>query len=160
MIADLKQTPNGTIARFERHWEHSVQDVWSFLTENEKLAKWFSELQVEELREGGVIRFNMPDGTFLALQILELVPYAVLEYTWAEDQVRFELYPEPNGCRLLLIETIHHITSHTPKDLAGWHVCLNVIEALLDGHTLESREDEWKAWYEKYQKHVDHFLKI
>ncbi|KOY14312.1 SRPBCC family protein [Paenibacillus xylanivorans] len=160
MIADLKQTPTGNMARFERHWKYSVEEVWSYLTENEKLAKWFTELQVEELREGGSIKFNMPDGTFLVLQILDFVPYSVLEYTWAEDRVRFELYPESDGCRLLLIETIHAITSHTPKDLAGWHVCLNVIEALLDGRTLESRESEWKIWYEKYQKHVDRFLKI
>jgi uncharacterized protein YndB with AHSA1/START domain len=160
MIADLKQTPTGNTARFERHWKYSVEEVWSFLTENEKLAKWFSELEVTDLREGGSIKFNMPDGTFLTLQILDVVPYSVLEYTWAEDRVRFELYPESDGCRLLLIETIHSITSHTPKDLAGWHVCLNVIEALLDGRTLESREAEWEIWYEQYQKHVDHFLKI
>ncbi|NEU61052.1 SRPBCC family protein [Paenibacillus sp. ALJ109b] len=160
MIADLRLVPNGTLACFERHWKHATEDVWSFLTENEKLAKWFSELEVTDLREGGSIKFNMPNGTFMELNIIELIPGSVLEYTWAEDRVRFELYPEPNGCRLLLLETIHHITSHTPKDLAGWHVCLNVIEALLDGSTLESREAEWKIWYEKYQKHVDHFLKI
>jgi uncharacterized protein YndB with AHSA1/START domain len=157
MIADLKQTPTGTIARFERHWKHSVEEVWSYLTDNDKLAKWFTELQVEELREGGVIRFNMPDGTFLTLQILDFVPHSILEFTWAEDQVRFELQPESDGCRLLLIEKITKITSHTPKDLAGWHVCLDVIEALLDDRTLESREVEWKAWFEKYQKHVEEF---
>jgi hypothetical protein len=58
---------------------------------------------------------------------------------------------------LLLIEKITKITSHTPKDLAGWHVCLDVIEALLDDRTLESREVEWKAWFDKYQKHVEEF---
>ncbi|MFC9710644.1 SRPBCC family protein [Paenibacillus sp. NPDC056933] len=157
MIADLKLVPIGTIASFERHWKYSVEEVWSYLTENEKLTKWFSELEVTDLREGGSIKFNMPDGTFLVLQILDFVPHSVIEYTWAEDRVRFELHPEPNGCRLLLIETIHAITSHTPKDLAGWHVCLSVIGALLAGRTLESREEEWEAWYEKYQEHVEDF---
>lgn len=33
------------------------------MTENEKLALWFSELRIEELREGGVIMFDMQDGT-------------------------------------------------------------------------------------------------
>ena len=53
---------------------------------------------------------------------------------WGEDRVRFE-YPEAEGCRLVLIETITKITDHTPKDIAGWDVCLDAIEALLDGRT-------------------------
>jgi hypothetical protein len=42
------------------------------------------------------------------------------------------------------------IARFAPKDLAGWHVCLDVIGALLDGKPLKPREDEWKTWHEKY----------
>lgn len=152
LLAELKKAENGYIARFERHFNHSVEEVWSFLTENEKLKKWFPELLVEDLREGGIIKFDMQDGTFEEMKIIELATHSVLQYTWGEDQVRFELYPESEGCRLVLVEMINKITDHTPKDLAGWHVCLDVINALLDGRTLESRENEWKPWYEKYKE--------
>lgn len=54
-----------------------------------------------------------------------------------------------------MIEKIKMITNHTPKDLAGWHVCLDVIHALLDGRSIASREDEWKKWYEKYVEAVE-----
>lgn len=150
MLAVIQQIENGYIARFERHLKHSVEKVWSTLTENEKLTKWFSELRVDDLREGGIIKFDMQDGTFEELEIIELKICSVLEYTWGEDLVRFELYPEPEGCRLVLIEKINKITNHTPKDIAGWDVCLDVIEALLDSRTIESRMDIWKIKYEKY----------
>jgi uncharacterized protein YndB with AHSA1/START domain len=141
---------NGHIARFERRLKHSVEKVWSSLTENEELSKWFSELRIDDLREGGIIKFDMQDGSLEEMKILELKINSVLEYTWGEDIVRFELYPEAGGCRLVLIEKIKTITNHTPKDLAGWHVCLDVINALLDGRTIEFREEEWKKWYEEY----------
>lgn len=150
MLAVIEQVPGGYVARFERRLKHPVEKVWSYLTENEKLKKWFTELSVDDLREGGVIKFDMQDGTFEELEIIELILHSVLEYTWGEDRVRFELYPESEGCRLVLIEKIHKLTDHSPKDLAGWHVCLDFIAALLDGTTIESREDVWKVWYEKY----------
>ncbi|BBI33297.1 hypothetical protein KCTCHS21_26960 [Cohnella abietis] len=55
MLADLQQIDNGYIAHFQRHLKHSVEEVWSSLTDNDRLAKWFSELRVDDLREGGVI---------------------------------------------------------------------------------------------------------
>jgi uncharacterized protein YndB with AHSA1/START domain len=157
MLAVIQQAEKGYIARFERHLKYSVEKVWASLTENDKLAKWFSELEVDSLREGGIIKFNMPDGTFKKLEIIELKIDSVLEYTWGEDRIRFELYPEPAGCRLLLIEEINKVTDHTPKDLAGWHVCLDAIIALLDGKTLEFRENEWKTQYEQYKQLIANY---
>ena len=78
----------------------------------------------------------MQDGTFEDLTIVELKIPSVLAYTWGEDVVHFELNQEPDGCRLVLTEKIKTITPHTPRDLAGWHVCLEVISALLDGRTI------------------------
>jgi uncharacterized protein YndB with AHSA1/START domain len=155
MIAVIEKAKNGHIARFERHFTHSVEDVWSWLTENEKLTKWFSELSVEDLREGGMIKFDMQDGTFEEMAIIELKTNSILEYTWGEDSVRFQLYQKPEGCRLVFIEKIKVITPHTPKDLAGWHVCLDVIKALIDGKKIDSRQDEWKKWYEKYTAAIE-----
>lgn len=152
MLAVIQKVENGYSAHFERLLTHSVEKVWSTLTDNDKLSQWFSELRVEDLRKGGVIKFNVHDGTFIDMEILELRMYSVLEYTWGEDIVRFELYSEPDGCRLVLIEKLTKITDHTPKDLAGWHVCLDVIHALLDGRSTDFRQEEWEKWYEKYKE--------
>lgn len=159
MLADFQPAQGGYLARYERHWRHAVEDVWSWLTENDKLVQWFPELEVEELREGGIIKFNMPDGTFIPINILELKTPSVLAYSWDEDRVRFELQAEPDGgCRLIFSEHLHKITAHTPRDLAGWHVCLDVIEALMEGRTISSRKEVWSVWYEKYKQLTEAYL--
>jgi uncharacterized protein YndB with AHSA1/START domain len=154
MIARIEKVNNNYLAIYERNLSHPVEEVWSYLTDNEKLPKWFSELRVDELREGGVIKFDMGDGTFDELTILDLKLNSILEFSWWADAVRFELSPESGGSCLRLIEKIHTITEHTPRDLAGWHVCLDVIEALLDDRSIE-RKEEWKYWYEKYVKEIE-----
>ncbi|MCQ6560175.1 SRPBCC family protein [Paenibacillus mendelii] len=150
MLAVISKEDDRYLVRFERDLPNSVEQVWAWLTENDKLVQWFTELRVEELREGGFMKFDMQDGTFEELEIIELKLGSILEFTWAEDRVRFELYPETGGCRLVLIEKINKITNHTPKDIAGWDVCLDVIEALLDGRAIASRKDSWKVKYEAY----------
>ncbi|GAB6929197.1 SRPBCC family protein [Paenibacillus sp. JCM 10914] len=150
MLAVVQQVGNETIVKFERKLKHSVEKVWSYLTDNDKLPQWFPELRVEDLRQGGKITFDLGDGTYEDIEILDYKEFAVLEYTWGEDRVRFELYPDPEGCRLVLIERITNVTDHTPKDIAGWDVCLDVIEALLGGKTIEARKDVWKVKYEQY----------
>ncbi|MBB6670435.1 SRPBCC family protein [Cohnella nanjingensis] len=157
MLAVIAQDEQGYTVRYVRHLKHPVEKVWAMLTENEKLSKWFSELSVDDLRVGGAIKFDLGDGNDKELEILELRTHEVLAYRWGgEDTVRFELYPEPAGCKLVLIEQVKQLTDHTPKDLAGWHVCLDVIEALLDGRTIE-RMDEWKLRYAEYEQALKPF---
>ncbi|WP_264739475.1 SRPBCC family protein [Cytobacillus firmus] len=152
MIASIKKESNGYTAVFERTLNHPKEEVWSMLTDNSQLKKWFPELQAEELKKGGKFTFDMGDGTFEEMEILGFKEYAILEYIWGNDIVRFELQ-EVNGSTVLsLIEKISEITDHTPRDLAGWHVCLNVIGRLLDSREIGSRKEEWKHWYEEYVK--------
>lgn len=62
----------------------------------------------------------------------------------------FEALAEPNR----RIEKIRRLTDHSPKDLAGWHVCLDVVEALLDDRTFESREQAWERRHKEYERAV------
>lgn len=150
MLASIQKLEEGFLAIFERHLPHSVEDVWAMLTDNDKIPLWFPELRVQDLREGGIIQFSMPDGSAIDMIIIDYKTLSVLEYTWGEDLVRFELSPQAEGTYLVLKETIHKITDHTPKDLAGWHVCLNVIEVLLNGKSIDNLKEEWEKWYEQY----------
>ena len=151
MIATIQKENESYTALYERHLKHSVEEVWSMLTNNEKLQQWFSELRIADLRKDGLVKFDMQDGTFIDMKILDYEPLKVLAFEWDKDTVRFELSPITDGCRLTFIETISSFTEQTIKDLAGWHVCLDVIEAILDGRTIVSRKEEWKAWYVKYE---------
>ncbi|MEH7236802.1 SRPBCC family protein [Bacillus sp. JJ1562] len=159
MLATLTKNEPNYIATFERHYPHSVDEVWAMLTDNEKLPTWFAELKVDDLRKGGLILFDMGDGTFEEMTITDLSDRSVLEFTWADDSVRFELTSEQEGCKLLLIETITKLTDQTPRDLAGWHVCLDVIGVLLDGKQVENRKLQWEPLYEQYVEAINNLTK-
>jgi uncharacterized protein YndB with AHSA1/START domain len=156
VIADIKKTDDGYLVKWERNLNHSVEAVWAMLTDNERLEKWFDELRAGDLRQGGFMKFYVPDVMDEKLEIREYEPNAVLEFDWFGDVIRFELHPENEGCALFLLEKVQTITEQTKKDLAGWHVCLDVIIALLDGEPIQ-RDDEWKYWHEKYTEKLGEF---
>nr|WP_309119012.1 SRPBCC family protein [Paenibacillus sp.] len=156
MLAKITKTETGHLAEFKRTLRHAPERVWAMLTVNDKLSTWFSELRVEDLREGGTISFDLGDGTFEEMKIIELKPYSVLEYTWGNDRVRFELSPAADGGTMLTLkEFIGEVNAHTPKDLAGWDVCLDVIEALLDERGFGDRKTAWEPKYEAYKRALE-----
>ncbi|RGO20807.1 activator of Hsp90 ATPase 1 family protein [Bacillus cereus] len=154
MIAEIGKLTNGYIVKFERHFSYSIEEVWSVLTENGKLKKWMSNLQIESLKTNGVIKFDMMDGSFINIDIIECQQNSVLEFTWDKDRVRFEIHKEDNGTLLLLKEYIHELTNHTPKDIAGWHICLDLFSAVLEGEEKEFSKDKWQQWFEIYKDKV------
>ncbi|MCM3601100.1 SRPBCC family protein [Robertmurraya korlensis] len=153
MLAVLEKVEGGHLARYDRPLKHSVEKVWAAITQNEKLGKWMPNLQVVDLRNGGTIKFNMNDGTGKSfdIKIRDFKENEVLEYEWGDGWVRFELHPKPEGCLLVLKEFISTINDHTSKDLAGWHVCLDVLIDLLMGYYhAEFPKENWENWYSKY----------
>ncbi|AAS41491.1 MULTISPECIES: SRPBCC family protein [Bacillus] len=154
MLAVIEKQGNEYVVQFERYFSYSIEEVWSVLTENSKLKKWMSNLQIESLKTGGIIKFDMMDGSFINIDILECQVNAVLEFTWDKDCVRFEIHKEENDTLLLLKEYIHELTDHTPKDIAGWHICLDLFSSVLEGKEKEFSKDEWKQWFEIYKDKV------
>ncbi|PQZ53245.1 activator of Hsp90 ATPase 1 family protein [Bacillus sp. MYb209] len=155
MLAVINKQSNEYVVQFDRHLPYSIEGVWSVLTDNNKLKKWMSNLQIEDLRTGGIIKFDMMDGTFINIDILECQINSVLEFTWDKDRVRFEIHKEENGSLLLLKEFIHELTDHTPKDIAGWHICLDLFSSVLEGAEKEFSKDEWEYWFDKYKVKID-----
>lgn len=94
MIAEIEKVTDGYIVKFERQFPYTIEEVWSVLTENSKLKKWMSNLQIESLKTGGIIKFDMMDGSFINIDILECQVNSVLEFTWDKDRVRFEIHKE------------------------------------------------------------------
>lgn len=154
MLAQIEKQTDGYIIKFERQFPNTIEEVWSVLTENSKLKKWMSNLQIENLKTGGIIKFDMMDGSFLNIDILECQLNSVLEFTWDKDRVRFEIHKERNGALLLLKEYIHELTDHTPKDIAGWHICLDLFSSVLEEDEKEFSKNEWQQWFEKYKDKI------
>ncbi len=80
---------------------------------------------------------------------------AVLEYTWDTDLLRWELSPTESGTRLTLRHTVQDL-EWVPKVAAGWHICLAVVERLLDGKPVgpivgeNAKNYGWDALHDRY----------
>ncbi len=70
MLAVINKQDNEYVVQFDRHFSYSIEEVWSVLTENSKLKKWMSNLQIESLKTNGVIKFDMMDGSFINIDII------------------------------------------------------------------------------------------
>ncbi|TCP29026.1 activator of Hsp90 ATPase-like protein [Scopulibacillus darangshiensis] len=116
-----------------------------------------SNLEVVDLGSGGTIKFNMNDGTgeSFDIKITDFKKGSILEFDWGDGRVRFELHPESDGCLLVLKEFINTLNDHTSKDLAGWHVCLDMLSALLNGSPMNFPKEEWKKWHEQYADKIE-----
>ena len=56
---------------------------------------------------------------------------------WGDHQLRFELTPTTDGVRLVLLH-IFDEAAEAPDYASGWHLCLNVVMAQLDGKDVPS----------------------
>jgi uncharacterized protein YndB with AHSA1/START domain len=68
----------------------------------------------------------------LSATVRNAVEPRLLEYTWGDDVLRWELEPTEDGTRL----TLRHTLAKPDMDAmvaAGWHICLAVLARLLAG---------------------------
>jgi uncharacterized protein YndB with AHSA1/START domain len=120
---------------FVRHLRHPTERVWAALTDPAQLRQWAPFNADRDLSGVGDATLTMIDGDVavpLAASVTQAQPPTLLEYTWGNDVLRWELAPTDTGTGL----TLRHTTDDrdgVPKAAAGWHICLAVAERLLDG---------------------------
>lgn len=120
--------------RLERRLPDPPAVVWRALTERDQLSQWFPcDVIVEGGRweVGTAISFPFPaqvidmtlHGTVLAVDEPKL-----LSYSWGEEVLRFELYPDGDGTRLVLTDQLQ--ASAAARNAAGWEDCLDRLAGL------------------------------
>lgn len=139
--------------RFERRYEFAPEEVWSALTEPERLQRWLADVAEIELRVGGrfVLRWNESDGTHTddgKVRALETGRLLELDWTYPgepDSVARFELRPDGDGTILVLDHR-----GLPPGAIAGygagWHSHLDSLEAHLAGS-----QADWSARFEELQ---------
>ncbi len=120
---------------FVRELRQPPERVWAALTEPGQLSQWAPFTTDRDLAQPGPATLTMIDGETaeeMAAQVSRAEPPTLLEYTWGEDLLRWELEPAGAGTRLTLRHTVQD-RDWLPKVAAGWHLCLDVAQRLLDG---------------------------
>jgi uncharacterized protein YndB with AHSA1/START domain len=109
----------------------TVEEVWTELTEPDRLSRWFGARVEIELRPGGRVAVLEADGTQRLGVVETIEPGRRLAFRWAPfsrspdgapslsppGRVEFELEARDGGTRLLVTET-RHPTAGVGADLA------------------------------------------
>jgi uncharacterized protein YndB with AHSA1/START domain len=143
--------------RFERRYPHPVERVWRAVTEPAELEHWFPSAVEVDLREGGPMRFTFRDHETepMAGRVTELDPPRRFAFLWGDEELRLELDPDGDGCRLRFTHLIS-TREQAARDAAGWHVCLDRLAARLEGGADAAPgtevTGEWSEHYAEYQR--------
>lgn len=158
MLGTLGMTEDGRFAlRFERRLVHPPDKVWRALTETDRLRAWFVQILdydrlVFDARPGARLEF-VPVHAELGIghgEVLRADPPRLLEYTWDDETLRWELAPDgPSGCHLTFTDIFGDRGSASALG-AGWHAGLDLLAAALDGTPpAEPAWDRLRADYER-----------
>ncbi|CZQ84946.1 SRPBCC domain-containing protein [Trichococcus ilyis] len=148
MYATTKKQNGSTIVEFNRVIPHPISSVWQMLTVN------------EQLQPGGKIKFDFGNGIYERMTILKVSEPTSFAFSWDKNTMRFELSETADGqTSLKLSEDIIEVTAHTPRDIAGWHACLDRIAVILDGLSVKPGPAEnWDDLYQYYKIAFETFL--
>jgi uncharacterized protein YndB with AHSA1/START domain len=145
-----------------RRLRHPPEKVWAALTEQEQVGEWAPFTSDRDLATPGDATLTMIDGDDseeLPARVMRADRPALLEYKWGDDLLRWELAATESGTELTLRHTIAD-RDFLAKAAAGWHLCLHVMEHLLDGQPIgpirgrDAMNHGWEELHEAYAREL------
>jgi uncharacterized protein YndB with AHSA1/START domain len=119
--------------RFVRTYRCPVDEVWSAITDPDRLGRWFPSSVTIELRVGGAVSFsgdpNVGPGTG---RVLAVAPPRQLAFSWGGDELRFDVEPLDGSTQLTFTDVLEE-QNVAARNAAGWTVCLDELGRLLSG---------------------------
>ncbi len=134
---DVRTEPDrdGWTLIFIREFRQPPAAVWRALTDPGELDQWAPFAAARDLSVPGATTLTLVDGDAREARpatVTEAVAPELLEFTWGDDRLRWELEPSGDGTRLTLRHTLHK-PGLEPMVAAGWHICFGVLDHLLAG---------------------------
>jgi uncharacterized protein YndB with AHSA1/START domain len=135
---------------FRRSWPDPIDDVWSALTENDRLARWIGTYDGER-GSGATGTFTMTHeleaGDGMPMTIVECEPPRRLVLQWPDPlswRVELDLTVEDGRTVLLFTQVL--ATADGQADIAtGWHWYLDKLDAELTGRP-QLQATEWDTF--------------
>jgi uncharacterized protein YndB with AHSA1/START domain len=142
-----------------RELRHAPEMVWEALTDPAQLSEWAPFDADRNLDGVGTARFSMvaaPKPQVFDTTVKRAEAPRLLEYSWGESDLRWELEPLAGGTRLTLWHNIDR--RFIAWGAAGWHICFDVLERLLAGTPIgrivgsDAMKFEWQRLNTEYAK--------
>ena len=135
------------VVRYTRHLGHPREAVWRALTEDEHLAAWFPSTIDGDRAPGAALTFRFTDVDVPRMTgtIRSFHPPSILEFTWGDDILRFELEPDGDAQTVLTLIVTMAEFGKAARDGAGWHISLDNLAAELAGDRDHGEHgDRWR----------------
>lgn len=118
-----------------RQLRHAPDKVWHALTDPAQLQAWAPfDADGSLATAGATIKLTTVDAPAQATSETTIrradAPH-VLEYSWGDGNLRWELEASGGGTRLTLWHSIDH--RYIAMGAAGWQICLDVLDHALAG---------------------------
>jgi len=120
-----------------RQLRHPPARVWEALTDPAHLAAWAPFDADRSLASPGTVNLTTvgaPTPQVQASVVKKTEPPRLLEYSWGNQDLRWELEATETGTRLTLWHNIDK--RFIAWGAAGWHLCLDVMDRALAGKPL------------------------
>lgn len=135
----------------------TAEQIWAHLTDPELLATWSPIVPERPLTEvGPVLSRENPGDDPVAVDVLATAGGHALTHRWGDDTLEWLV----DEARLTLLMKLT-APKHAPIYIAGWQVCLAVLDARLAGIDqarivgMEALEHGWEELRERYAAELD-----
>jgi uncharacterized protein YndB with AHSA1/START domain len=146
-----------------RDLRHPPEKVWRALTEPEHLREWAPfDADATMGTAGATVKLTTvgaPAPHVTETTVTRADAARRLEYNWGGQDIRWELEPIPGGTRLTLWHNIDR--RFIAMGAAGWHICLDVLQRLLEGDAIgrivgpaAMKVDGWQRLNAEYATHL------
>jgi uncharacterized protein YndB with AHSA1/START domain len=115
-----------------RELRHPPTKVWQALTVPEQLREW-APFDADRSLAGTVklTTVGAPTPQVSETVVKRAEPPKLLQYSWGDSDLRWQLEPLGKGTRLTLWHNIDR--RYIAWGAAGWHICFDVLDAHLAG---------------------------
>ena len=136
-LADASVVPDGDAWTliFVRDLRHPPKVVWAALTDPAELDRWAPFAASRDLGATGDATLSMVDGAEreeLPAVVRRVEEPVLLEYSWGDDLLRWELAATAGGTRLTLRHTLR-TPDISDRVAAGWHLCFDQLDKVVAG---------------------------
>jgi uncharacterized protein YndB with AHSA1/START domain len=117
-----------------RDLHHPPALVWQALTDPAHLSQWAPFDADRNLAATGPVKLSTvgtPTPQVSETTVKRAEAPKLLEYSWGDNELRWELEPLGSGTRLTLWHNIDR--RFIAMGAAGWHICFDVLDHLLSG---------------------------
>ena len=104
------------------------KEIFHYLATTEGISLWFPQLSIEDK----LVLFDMGDGIFEKMHLLDYKTDDHISYEWATGQIEFRLENDTDGTQLILEETLPVDFAAIPEDFTGWFVQMQNIKSVAE----------------------------